>query len=154
MLGLIWPDLRGKSIDKVKGPAEQRPTKDTSDRMGIYDTNLTTLKSYGEDDDERRRAAPVDTSPVVDVEILETDTSLPTQAGEPSGTPNTSIIVPSSSVVATTSTAIVASQTPLTQVMLFKIRHMAQSADVHDSRVEATIPFKIERAIAATLALI
>uniref|UniRef100_M1DQ33 Polyprotein protein n=1 Tax=Solanum tuberosum TaxID=4113 RepID=M1DQ33_SOLTU len=43
---------------------------------------------YNKDEDEWKRAAPVDTSPSIDVDILQADTTPSTQAGEPSVMPS------------------------------------------------------------------
>ena len=60
-------------------------------------------------------------------------------------------VMPSSS--ATTSTTIPSTPRPqLTQAMIIKMGHLAHSADVRASRVEAAIPDLIEKAIASALA--
>ena len=66
----------------------------------------------------------MDTSPVVDVEMLQPDTTPPTKAGKPSSTPGTPTIIPSTSVISPPST-VDASQPPLTQDMLFKMSYLA-----------------------------
>ncbi|WMV50820.1 hypothetical protein MTR67_044205 [Solanum verrucosum] len=75
--------------------------------------------------DDLKESCTVDTSQVVDVEMLETNTTLPTQVGDPSSTPSTSTIVPSSDVGASTFTADVVFHPSLTQAMLFIMGYLA-----------------------------
>ncbi|WMV19213.1 hypothetical protein MTR67_012598 [Solanum verrucosum] len=80
------------------------------------------------------------------------ETTSPTQAGEPLGIPGTSTTVPSTSAASTAFSTTAAPRPLLTQAMLFKMGHLAQSADVRASRVEASIPGLIERVISSSLA--
>ncbi|KAG5594652.1 hypothetical protein H5410_035884 [Solanum commersonii] len=58
-------------------------------------TNILRIEAkYTRDKVECRRAALVDTSTAVDVDMLEADTAPPTQVSEPLGTPSTTFIVP------------------------------------------------------------
>jgi len=113
---------------------------------------------YTRDEAKRKRASPVDTSPVVDVEMLPTYATLPTRAGEPSGNPDTSATAPSSSVVSPStspsSIVVVASPLLLTEAILIKMGHLSQYIDVRASWAECAIPGMNERVIVAALALI
>ncbi|KAG5590393.1 hypothetical protein H5410_040907 [Solanum commersonii] len=91
-----------------------------------------------------RREAPLDTSSEVDVESILVEASLPTPTSGPLGT---SAFTPSQ-----TPSYSVTSQPPrITQVILLKICHLAPFADVRASRLEAVVPWIIERAISAAL---
>uniref|UniRef100_M1DV01 Integrase core domain containing protein n=1 Tax=Solanum tuberosum TaxID=4113 RepID=M1DV01_SOLTU len=110
---------------------------------------------YTSDKSESRRVAPVDTSPVVDADMLQTDRIPPIEDGEPSGTPSTSTFVPSSSLIAattSTTTTVATSRSPLTKAILFKMGHLTQFADVRTAWVEADVSRMIERVIIVVLA--
>ncbi|WMV30548.1 hypothetical protein MTR67_023933 [Solanum verrucosum] len=121
-------------------------------------TSSTSIRrievEYTRDEAEMRRATPVDTFPVVNMEMLPTDTVPSTQFDKPSSTSGNSTTAHPTSTAAPSSSTIAASQPPLTQPMCFKMGHLAQSADICASRVEAIVPRKIKRAIVAALARI
>ncbi|WMV50685.1 hypothetical protein MTR67_044070 [Solanum verrucosum] len=91
---------------------------------------------YMRDEAERMRAAPVDTSSVVDVEMLPTEAIMTNQASEPAGTLDTSTSAPFGSTTVPPSTAAsgaTSSRTLITHTMLYKMGHLAYSADVRAS---------------------
>ncbi|WMV09763.1 hypothetical protein MTR67_003148 [Solanum verrucosum] len=74
---------------------------------------------YTTNEAERRRAELVDTSPVVDVEMLPIQAILPTQASEPTVTPSGSTTAPTPTIV------VVFSRPAITQAILYKMGHLA-----------------------------
>nr|AAT38736.1 hypothetical protein SDM1_41t00021 [Solanum demissum] len=110
---------------------------------------------YLRDEVDRKRAAPIDTSLVFDGYMLSTKVILTPQASEPictSGPSTFSTHISTTAPPLTTSAAAIACRPPITQAMLYKIRHLAHFVDVHASRVVAAVSRMIEQPIAAALA--
>uniref|UniRef100_M1E157 Polyprotein protein n=1 Tax=Solanum tuberosum TaxID=4113 RepID=M1E157_SOLTU len=96
-------------------------------------------------EDDKRRVAPTDTSPEVNVDTLLVETPSSTPDSEPLGIPD-----PSSSSQAPGDSS---SSQParITQAMILNMGQLAYSADVRATRLERFVPEMIDRAILATL---
>uniref|UniRef100_M1D9I4 Polyprotein protein n=1 Tax=Solanum tuberosum TaxID=4113 RepID=M1D9I4_SOLTU len=90
---------------------------------------------YTREEGDRRRTAPVDTSPEVDVDLIHTKASLPTPT---SGSSTNSIPSSSSQAPGTSSSS---QSTKITQAMILRMGHLAHSTDTSidtpTTRVEA-----------------
>uniref|UniRef100_M1DMG5 Polyprotein protein n=1 Tax=Solanum tuberosum TaxID=4113 RepID=M1DMG5_SOLTU len=119
-------------------------------------TDIRHIKvEYTLDKDDRRRASLMDTSSEVDIDTLPAEAVLPTPTTGSSGTSSSApsdthgssaAPLPPRSVAGTS-----ASRPPITQAMHLKMGHLAHSANVRASRLEAEVPKMIERAITAVL---
>uniref|UniRef100_M1DNB0 Integrase core domain containing protein n=1 Tax=Solanum tuberosum TaxID=4113 RepID=M1DNB0_SOLTU len=83
---------------------------------------------------DRRRAAPMDTCPEINVELLLTDPSTPTLVP---GTSGTLVPPPSSQDPGASSSS---QPIRITQAMIVKMWHLAQSTEARATRLERSVP--------------
>lgn len=110
-------------------------------------TDIHRIEAEYRPDEEKKKKALIDTSPVIDIEQLEAGSvehihvsKMPTSSVSPSSPSSTLAYTPTPS-----------SRPLLTQAVILQIGHLAEPENVRSTRVEAAVPRMIDRAIKAAL---
>ncbi|KAG5599023.1 hypothetical protein H5410_030393 [Solanum commersonii] len=100
---------------------------------------------YTQEEADRRRVAPVETSLEVDIDSIHAKASSATPTPEPSGKSSPTSFSQSPGTSTSSQPA------RITQAMIRKMGHLAHSDDVRATLLEATVPWMIENVILAIL---